>query len=99
MRIKIGSVIRALRNAKGIGLNEFADHADLNHSNFSRFERGLPGGFRLECCLGKIADALETRVSVLFLLQEKASIDPSLLDDRDRLLRTFERLNKLVEKV
>ena len=99
MKVKIGLIIRALRLAKGIGLNDFADKADVNSSNFSRFERGLTGGLRLEYHLEKIAEVLETRVSALFLLQEKARTDPAMLDDRDRLLQMIERLNKHVGKV
>jgi transcriptional regulator with XRE-family HTH domain len=96
--IHIGTVIRAVRQAKGFGVNEFASRIDVEPSNYSRFERGAPGGIRLTSHLDQIASALNTRKSVLYLLLERAQ-EKGRIAEKDELLQELKRLGSSIEKI
>jgi transcriptional regulator with XRE-family HTH domain len=96
--IHIGAVIRAVREAKALGVNEFAGRIDVEPSNYSRFEQGKPGGIRLTSYIDQIATALQTRKSVLYLLLERAQANGAIAE-KAKLLQELDRLNQAVEKI
>jgi transcriptional regulator with XRE-family HTH domain len=98
MFMSIGVLIREIRLAKGIGLNELAGTVKMDAANLSRFERG-GSGIKLPESLYPIAEALETSVPALFLLLEKSSKDKTLLKDRGKLVRYFERINAALAEI
>ena len=69
----IGSVIREIRQAKGLTLEEVAYHAGIDGGNLSRIERGL------QRCVSelmeRIAAALNVSVSELYLRAEAGRVD------------------------
>lgn len=69
--MKIGQVIREIREAHKATLEEIAFAADTNASNLSRIERGTQG-YSAET-LARIASALGMTVSDLYLRMEAAS--------------------------
>jgi transcriptional regulator with XRE-family HTH domain len=75
----IGTVVRALRVARGLSVNQLGIAAGLEPANLSRFERGIPGGVHASKHLHLIATRLGTRASVLYAIAEMASIDPEIL--------------------
>lgn len=96
--IEPGILIRELRIAQGIGLNEFSDMVDMDSANLSRFERG-GGGIKLPESLYPMAKVLKTTVPAIFLLLEKAEADPSLLESKARLAQLLARVNTALAKI
>jgi transcriptional regulator with XRE-family HTH domain len=93
----IGFVIRALRTARGIGVNQLGNAVGLEPANLSRFERGLPGGVHTTKYLDPIAAQLGTYASVLYAVAEIAVEDPSILKHKDKLSELVDRLTHLLK--
>jgi transcriptional regulator with XRE-family HTH domain len=93
----IGFVIRALRTARGIGVNQLGNAVGLEPANLSRFERGLPGGVHTTKYLDLIAAQLGTYGSVLYTVAEMAGEDPSILKHADKLAELVDRLTRLLK--
>lgn len=79
MPILIGTVVRTLRLARGLSVNQLGIAAELEPANLSRFERGVPGGVHANKHLNLIARSLGTRASVLYAITEMATIQPEIL--------------------
>lgn len=94
----IGNVVRALRIARGIGVNQLGNAIGLEPSNLSRFERGLPGGVHTAKYLDQIASKLGTSASILYVVSEVASAKPEILQDPVELIKLVERLTQLCKK-
>lgn len=77
--MKIGQVIREIREARKATLEEVAFAADTNASNLSRIERGVQG-YSPES-LERIASALGVTVSELHLRTEAAANIPGKASD------------------
>lgn len=70
-REAVGQVLRGIRKAKGLKLEDVAIPAGIDAPNLSRIERGLQGdSFET---LGAIADVLETRASEICAIAEGRS--------------------------
>ena len=65
----IGGIIRKLRESRGQGLNAFADEAEVDRGNLSRFESGK-SGIRDEA-LARVAATLNVKLWELHLLAEE----------------------------
>lgn len=98
IRIRIGAIVLALRKAKKMTIREVADKAGFNHSNYSRYERGMAGGPKMPEGLYPLAEVFGTRVAVLFMLQAKVTESPWYLDDPDALLRKMSIYNLAVKR-
>lgn len=94
----IGKVVRTLRAAQGVSVNQLGVAADLEPANLSRFERGIPGGVHASKHLSLIASSLGTRASVLYAIAEKASADAEFLDNPENVLSTAKELTEVIEK-
>lgn len=81
----IGQVIRALRIARGVGVNQLGNSVGLEPANLSRFERGMPGGVHAAKYLDAIATRLGTKASILYAVAEFASENPAILKKSDEL--------------
>lgn len=92
MKPSIGAVVRAIRVAKAISLNTFADAVGVDRANFSRFERNEPGAAGAKNNLEDIAKGLGTTESVLYMLRDIAENRP-LLENQDELILTMHHLN------
>src|SRR5688500_5799622 len=94
----IGSVVRALRTARGIGVNQLGNAIDLEPSNLSRFERGLPGGVHTAKYLDQIASKLGTSASILYVVSEITAAKPEILQQPAELVKLVDRLTLVVSK-
>lgn len=94
----IGNVVRALRIARGIGVNQLGNAIGLEPSNLSRFERGLPGGVHTAKYLDQIASKLGTSASILYVVSEIAAAKPEILQEPAELLKLVDRLTLVVKK-
>jgi transcriptional regulator with XRE-family HTH domain len=94
----IGSVVRALRIARGIGVNQLGNAIGLEPSNLSRFERGLPGGVHTAKYLDQIASKLGTSASILYVVSEITTAKPEILQEPAELLKLVDRLTLVVRK-
>ena len=98
MRREIGLLIREMRLARGIGVNEFGEATGLDSGNYSRFEKG-GGGLKLPDSLYPIARALNTSVPVIFIMLEKVRRDKSILTNSAKLVQIMDRVNEALEKI
>lgn len=94
----IGSVVRALRIARGIGVNQLGNAIGLEPSNLSRFERGLPGGVHTAKYLDLIAARLGTSASILYVVSELAAAKPEILKEPAELVKLVDRLTLVIKK-
>jgi transcriptional regulator with XRE-family HTH domain len=94
----IGNVVRALRIARGIGVNQLGNAIGLEPSNLSRFERGLPGGVHTAKYLDQIASKLGTSASILYVVSEITAAKPEILQEPAELLKLVDRLTLVVKK-
>jgi transcriptional regulator with XRE-family HTH domain len=94
----VGSVVRALRIARGIGVNQLGNAIDLEPSNLSRFERGLPGGVHTAKYLDQIASKLGTSASILYVVSEITAAKPEILQEPAELVKLVDRLTLVVGK-
>lgn len=81
----IGQVIRALRTARGVGVNQLGNSVGLEPANLSRFERGMPGGVHAAKYLDPIAARLGTKASILYAVAEFAAENPAILKKSEDL--------------
>ncbi len=87
----IGTVLRVLREYRGLSLEETARLVGVSAGNLSRTERGLSGGLhprhleRITCVLG-------TSMAALHALVEAIALEPDLLDEPDELVARADRL-------
>jgi transcriptional regulator with XRE-family HTH domain len=97
----LGPLIRQIRQARGIAINELARRAGMpnRHCNLSRYERGLKNSLRPPECLYPIADALDTSVPALFLMQEICIADPSIVGSPSVLLEHLERVTNEMDRL
>ena len=79
--------MRALRIARGIGVNQLGNAIDLEPSNLSRFERGLPGGVHTAKYLDQIASKLGTSASILYVVSEITAAKPDILQEPAELVK------------
>ncbi|MBA3582704.1 MAG: helix-turn-helix domain-containing protein [Gammaproteobacteria bacterium] len=93
----IGAVVRALRKARGLGVNQLSAALEVEAANLSRFERGLPGGVSIARYLDAIAFRLGTCGSVIYAIAEYTSDDPALLDNPEKLGLMTDHLTNLVK--
>jgi transcriptional regulator with XRE-family HTH domain len=93
----IGQVIRALRTARGIGVNQLGNSVGLEPANLSRFERGIPGGVHPAKYLDAIASKLGTSGSILYAIAEIASANPTILKDMDELPVLVDKLTWVIK--
>lgn len=96
-----GPLIRKIRMARGISINELAKRAGMpnRHCNISRYERELKNSLRAPECLYPIAEALGTSVPALLVMQEMCSDDPWLLDDLPELLDRLDRVQSEIGRI
>lgn len=93
----IGSVVRALRVARGLSVNQLAIASGVEPANLSRFERGIPGGVHADRHLNLIAKRLGTRPSVLHAIAELIPLKPNLLEDSGELSLTASELTRIID--
>lgn len=93
----IGQVIRSLRRAKGIGVNQLGNAIGLEPANLSRFERGLPGGVHATKYLDQIASRLGTSASILYAIAELALENPDILKQPEELSTLVDQLTLLIK--
>ena len=93
----IGSVIRALRVARGVGVNQLGNSVGLEPANLSRFERGMPGGVHSAKYLDAIAFRLGTSGSILYAVAELAAETPDILENSDDLSKLVDQLTRLIK--
>ncbi len=93
----IGQVVRALRIARGVGVNQLGNAVGLEPANLSRFERGLPGGVHATKYLDLIAMRLDTHASILYAIAEVASNNLDILRHPKELSDLVERLTFLIK--
>lgn len=93
----IGQVIRALRTARGIGVNQLGNAVGLEPANLSRFERGIPGGVHPAKYLDTIAAKLGTSGSILYAIAEMAVVNPAILKDLDELPIMVDKLTWVIK--
>ena len=93
----IGQVIRALRTARGIGVNQLGNSVGLEPANLSRFERGIPGGVHPAKYLDAIASKLGTSGSILYAVAEMAYANPAILKDLDELTILVDKLTWVIK--
>lgn len=93
----IGTVVRALRVARGLSVNQLAIASGVEPANLSRFERGVPGGVHADRHLNLIAKRLGTRPSVLHAIAELAPLKPKLLEDSSELSITASELTRIID--
>lgn len=93
----IGNVVRTLRIARGISVNQLGVAADLEPANLSRFERGVPGGVHASKHLNLIAKSLGTRASVLYAISEMAMDDPVLLKQPTTVSAIANELTQVID--
>lgn len=89
--------MRALRNARGLGVNQLGVAVGIEPANLSRFERGVPGGVHTAKYLDLIAARLDTRASVLYALAEMAQSRPDILKQSELLSETAASLTTLLK--
>jgi transcriptional regulator with XRE-family HTH domain len=101
MKHHLGPLIRQIRLARGIGVNELGRILGMKDtgSNLSRFERELKNSLRAPECLYPIAKALDTSVPVLFLLHEKCLMHPEILENPASLLAHLNYMNSEIERL
>lgn len=87
----MGSVLRALREYRGLSLEETAQLVGVSAANLSRTERGLPGGLHPRH-LERIAALLGTSTVGLFALTEALTKAPQLLHHPEELAAYADRL-------
>ncbi len=93
----IGAVVRALRTARGLSVNQLAIASGVEPANLSRFERGIPGGVHANRHLNLIAKRLGTRPSVLHAIAELVPLKPSLLENMSELSLTAAELTQIID--
>lgn len=93
----IGRVIRALRIARGVGVNQLGNSIGLEPANLSRFERGMPGGVHAAKYLDPIAARLGTKASILYAVAEFASENPAILKKSEDLSVLVDQLTWVIE--
>ena len=93
----IGTVVRALRIARGLSVNQLAIASGVEPANLSRFERGVPGGVHADRHLNLIAKRLGTRPSVLHAIAELIPLKPNLLEDSGELALTASELTRIID--
>lgn len=94
----LGPLIRQIRLAKGIYINELARMAGMpdRRCSLSRYERKLKNGLRTPDCLYPIAEALNTSVPALFVMHEIYTAIP--LEGKELLL-TLDRVNSTIKRL
>jgi transcriptional regulator with XRE-family HTH domain len=95
----LGPLVRQIRLAKGIKLNQFAWDIDFNSSNFSQFEQGKVGALKMPYRLYPIAEALGVSVPALFVMQEICWSDPEILNNPAALLENLERVQSEITQL
>lgn len=97
----LGPLIRQIRLAKGIGLNELARNAGLSgrSTHICNYEKCKKGALRTPDYLYPIAEALGTSVPALFLLQEICWVDPAILGNHEVLLAHLNRVHCEIERL
>lgn len=97
----IGPLIRQIRLARGIAINELARRAGMagRHCNISRYERGLKNSLRAPECLYPIAEALDTSVPALFMVHEICLADPSMLENRFALIGLLAKAHHAIDQI
>jgi len=93
----IGTVVRALRIARGLSVNQLAIASGIEPANLSRFERNVRGGVHASKHLNLIAKRLGTRASVLYAIAELIPMKPSLLEDSGELSITASELTNIID--
>jgi transcriptional regulator with XRE-family HTH domain len=93
----IGTVVRALRVARGLSVNQLAIASGIEPANLSRFERNVRGGVHANKHLNLIAKRLGTRTSVLYVIAELIPLKPSLLEDAAELAVTATELTHIID--
>ncbi len=92
----IGQVIRSLRSARGIGVNQLGNAIGLEPANLSRFERGVPGGVHATKYLDIIASKLDTTASILYAIVDVANENPEILEQPEKLSSLVDQLTLLI---
>lgn len=92
----LGPLIRQIRLARGIAINELARRAGMagRHCNLSRYERAKKNSLRAPDCLYPISEVLNTSVPALFVLQEMCCNEPGLLENQAELVNRLDRINR-----
>ncbi|HEX7027486.1 MAG TPA: helix-turn-helix transcriptional regulator [Gammaproteobacteria bacterium] len=93
----IGQVIRALRIARGVGVNQLGNSVGLEPANLSRFERGRPGGVHAAKYLDAIATRLGTKASILYAIAEFALDNPAILKKSEDLSVMVDQLTCVIK--
>jgi transcriptional regulator with XRE-family HTH domain len=93
----IGTVVRALRIARGLSVNQLAIASGIEPANLSRFERNVRGGVHANKHLNLIAKRLGTRSSVLYAIAELIPLKPSLLENSGELAITATELTHIID--
>lgn len=97
----LGPLIRQIRLARGISIHELARRAGMaaRRANISRYERDMKNSLRAPECLYPIADALDTSVPALFLMQEICIADPSIVGSPALLLEHLDRVTNEMDRL
>ncbi|MBN1379315.1 MAG: helix-turn-helix domain-containing protein [Gammaproteobacteria bacterium] len=93
----IGTVVRALRMARGLSVNQLAIASGIEPANLSRFERNVRGGVHASKHLNLIAKRLGTRASVLYAIAELIPLKPNLLENSGELAITATELTHIID--
>ena len=83
-----GHVVRARRNEKGYGLNEFAERLGLSPAYWSRIERGHEKPPRDEV-IERVAAILDLRLDELFVQADR--LPPDMRSDLRRVVALYRR--------
>lgn len=86
--MSFGQIVRARRNEKGYGLNEFAERLGLSPAYWSRIERGHEKPPRDEV-IERVAAILDLRLDDLFV--QAAHLPPDMRDDLGRVVALYRR--------
>jgi transcriptional regulator with XRE-family HTH domain len=94
----LGPLIRQIRLAKGIAISELARMAGMadRRCNLSRYERKLKNGLRTPERLYPIAEALNTSVPALYVMQEIYTAVPL---EGEELLLTLNRVGSMIKRL
>jgi transcriptional regulator with XRE-family HTH domain len=97
----LGPLVRCIRQARGISIHELARRAGManRRANLSRYERSVKNSLKEPECLFPIADALDTSVPALFLMQEICIADPSIVGSPSVLLEHLERVTNEMDRL
>lgn len=96
----LGPLVRCIREARGISLNELCFELDFSSSPYSRWERGYDKTIKqVPENLQPIADLLNTTVPALFLMQEICIADPSIVGSPALLLEHLERVTNEMDRL